>query len=238
MPSRASTHTLGALLADAAALQDAHTKLKIGKRDCRRELSVYQENEVDQKIEENAQNMRNELNAALINQHLRDHPEDSPAAIAARISSHPDIVAKAKDEWVVEWNKDHPFSTSFDRPPVPESYLDKAVRQAEAQKQPDLDSRIAFLEARIAQLEHQKPSVRGELQKPGDSKLSFAVQKTAAPTPLAKTNSGSILTRALPDGRIMAIIGGETRYYKNAEEAKAAIDKIQRDLKNPPPPAK
>lgn len=38
MPSQAFTHTLEALLVDAAALQEAHTKLMVGKRDRRREL--------------------------------------------------------------------------------------------------------------------------------------------------------------------------------------------------------
>jgi hypothetical protein len=46
------------------------------------------------------------------------------------------------------------------------------------------------------------------------------------------------MMRTLPDGRVMAIVGSETLYYKNSVEAKAAIDKIRKGLSTPPAPAK
>ena len=205
---------------------------------CGQELTDYQQWQVDQQIDEKMQDFKNQLTMAQMAQRLRDHPEEAPEAVAARIASHPDIVAKAREDWVVQWNKDHPFSTTFDRPDAPDDYLDKAIRQSEAQKQPDLDSRIASLEAKITQLEQQKSPARGVPAKPEGPKYNFAAQKVTVPTPLPKPNLASILMRTLPDGRVMAIIGSKTFYYKNAAEAKTAIDKIRKDLNTQPAPAK
>lgn len=180
-------------------------------------LTLQQQEDVEQIAQD-------QLNAALLAQHMRDHPEDTPAAVAARIASHPDIVATAKAEWEATWDKEHPLKTSFDRPTVPDDYLDKAIRAAEAQRQPDLDSRIAALEDKIAQLQRQRSASGPQPTRAlGSDQI---VRKAPAPTSLPKPNPASILTRTLPDGRVMAIIGSETIYFKNAAEAKAAIDKV------------
>jgi hypothetical protein len=205
---------------------------------CGQELTDYQQAEVDAQINHKIQELRTEQTLAQMAQGLRDHPELAPEAVAARIASHPDIVAKAKEDWVAQWNKDHPFSTAFDRPPAPDDYLDKAIRQAEPQKPQEQDSRIAALEAKIAQLEQQKSSVRGAPAGTGAPTQNSASQKAVAAIPLQKPNPASVLTRTLPDGRVMAIVGGNAVYYKNTEEAKAAIAKLQKELNTPSAPTK
>jgi hypothetical protein len=205
---------------------------------CGQSLSVYDQVEVDQQIDNKIQELKNQMTLEQMAQRLRDHPEEAPAAVAARIASHPEIVAQARADWVVQWNKDHPFSTTFDRPAAPDDYLDKAIRQSEAQKQPDLDSRIASLEAKITQLEQQRSPARRVPANTEGPRYNLATQNVTVPTPLPKPNPASVMMRTLPDGRVMAIVGSETLYYKNSVEAKAAIDKIRKGLSTPPAPAK
>lgn len=175
---------------------------------------------------------RRQLDAALITQHMREHPEDSPAAVAERIASHPDLVASASTEWNANWDREHPFKSSRERPKVPDDYLDKIIRAADARQRPDEDARIAALEAKIAELERAKPTrgpvtLQRSIQAPQSTYTPLA---KFPPTPLPTINPSSILTRVLPDGRVIAMIGDKTIYFKNSEEARVAIDKIRSGL--------
>lgn len=204
-----------------AALSSLRSQISNGDSS---DLTTYQGIDVDRRIQESEQNMRNELTMALAQQRLRDHPEEAPAAVAERIATHPDIVARARAAWEASWDAAHPFKTSFDRPQAPDDYLDNAVRMAEASKHPDLDTRVEALEAKIASLERAKAQTRtaGHPSPAPVQAQANAPARPPAPAPV------SVLIRTLPDGRVMAIIGGNTIYFKSVDEAKAAADLARR----------
>lgn len=183
--------------------------------------------DLDRQLAENWTNLQFQISA----QRLRDHPEDSPQAVAARLSSHPDVVAKAEKQWADDWDHQNPFKTSFERPPAPTDYLDNAVRKVIAQEQPEGDRRISDLEARIQQLEQEKQARSAQrapdpvaVQTPGAS----AVPRSASPPAVKEHPKGvSILMRTLPDGRIMVLAGSQLLYFPNQAAADAAAQKMQ-----------
>jgi hypothetical protein len=164
-------------------------------------------------------------------QRLRDHPEDAPAAVAARLADHPEVVAEASKEWADQWDNEHPLKSSRERPPTPTDYLDKAVRAEIAREHPDTDARIADLESRIQQLEQQKSTLRPPARTQTPASSAQSTQQIAIPAPQARPKGVSILTRKLDDGRIMMIAGQDLFYFKSQAEADAAADKIRKEFR-------
>ena len=186
--------------------------------------------DLDSQLAETWANLQQQIQA----QHLRDHPEDSPDAIAARIASHPDVVAQAEKQWADDWDRQNPLKTSFDRPPAPTYFLDDAVRAAIAREQPDPDQRIRDLEVRIQQLEQEKQSRaarRTIIPAPNQQPGAVAPALRGAPQPAAaeRPKGTNILTRTLPDGRVMMLAGSQFLYFPNQAAADVAAKKIQRE---------
>ena len=124
-----------------------------------------------------------------------------------------------------KWKDENPLTFSGRMPDFSKQSIRVTKSETVSIESAQLTAKIAELENRMAQMERKRPTLQPTAKRSTVNAKPRPAEQSAAPAP---PNPASVIERKLPNGQVMAIIGGKQMQFKNEADAQAYIASLKR----------